>query len=737
MANFPDSSPLRLSDVADIVKDIRRLAESFSESQAILGRIAERVDGLGADVPARATSAPPAGEWRANPPAEAARPPAPMTPSAHVPPPVTPQVRPPQVRPPQFGPRDVHTAPSRRFDQPPYPTAQPRFAAPKPDPWWTKEGAITRVLGIAGGVLTAIGMAFFLAIVFNLVGPFGQLAIAILVGGVLGGTGWALQRRHSSRRGPSAPRTHIGALALLGTAVAVFMLIPVAASSVYELIPAAVGLALVIVVAAAGVSLARTLSSAVMAGIGSCGAMVSMMIVERSPLTLAAVAVMFIVSGLLTTRLGIALRFARTLTYFGAAVAIYGQTWFQGDEGTIFGLDLVPASYLAILTAVAVSAMAIGVRDIEKGGADAVTTGMCAFAPMLLVVFYIFDLDINPNPFFLLLIAAFFLPTGIAIQLRATRFRAPTVGYARATMSAGAVALNLGLLWMAQELEWPAAIACLTLTISATSAFVWHLSLRTQHSLTQACLVGVIPLAWTVPEIVDHRLWFLPELPFEAPAITLAQLAAASAFAVFAAYVLSKTLPGLLSGRPATSTAQWAWSLLTIAWIASTILYAGLYLTSVSDSEMYFYLGHLIVTVLCFGLAIGLLSTKKPLPKAKAFGAIVFIASLAKLFLVDLGTMSALVRILVFCLVGAMLLAAATLLSGRADSPPSPPAGEPLNRQGAGQNTQPGPSYGPGAQGPGAYGTSTQGPAAYGAGPHGTNPHGPAAGGPRTQGPGR
>lgn len=633
--------------------------------------------------------------------------------------------------------------PAFQSAQSPLPPVSERIATPKPDPWWTKEGAVTRVLGIVGGVLTAIGMAFFLAIVFNLVGPFGQLGIATLVGAILGGSGWVLQRRHEDKRGlksplPSGrnfpvPTTHIGALALLGTSIAVFMLIPVAASSVYELLPSAVGLLIVFVVAGAGLWLARTLSSAVMAGIGACGAMISMAIVERSLLTLAAIAVMFIVSGLLTTHLGIVLRIARTLTYLGTATAIFVQLWLDHPDGDTLEFGFGPASYLAVLTATAVCTMAIGARDIEKDRSYELLTGVCALIPIIPIGLYFFDLDVNPNPFFFLVLAAFFIPAGIYIQLNSGRFAAATVTYGRVTMSVGALALNGGLMWMARELEWPAGLACITLSISAASAFVWHRHNRTMHSLVQACVVGVIPMAWTIPAILNPDLWILPEPPFEAPGIVLAQLAAASALVIFALVVLSQTLPKLFATRPATSSENWAWSLLSIAWIASTILHGGLYLTRVSSSDVFFYLGHLIVTVLCFALAIVLLSTKTALPKAKAFGALAFLASLAKLFLVDLATMSALVRILVFCLVGGMLLGAATMLSNRAESSGTPPGSNKLDRHGPGKHAQPSGAERAAAQGAPAYGPSANGPGTHGA--NGANPHRPSTGGTGPQGP--
>lgn len=808
MPTTRDDSPLLRSDVPDLGKDIRQLAASFGQSQEILSRIATRVDALGAPAaapkipqgaapqhrpahasasaasPAQRPPQAPAASGSVNRPErrqadlaalgnpkQPPKTPAQGTAQAKTPasqgksqPPAARSQSPgkpagawqnstgprqgdrtaPSVPTAQSRPRQENVIPAFQSVQHPLPPVDKRVAAPKPEPWWTKEGAVTRVLGIVGGVLTAIGMAFFLAIVFNLVGPFGQLGIAVLVGALLGGSGWVLQQRHEVRRGLTSPRphghrfarpsTHIGALALLGTSIAVFMLIPVAASAVYELLPPAIGLVIVFVVAAGGLWLARKLNSAVMAGIGSCGAMVSMVIVGHSPLTLAAVAVMFLVSGLLTTHLGIVLRAVRTLTYLATVTAICALLWLNFEE-LLSGTG--PTAYLAVLTATAVCAMFIGARDIEHDRSYELVTGACALVPTLPVAYYYFALPTNPNPFFFLLLSIFFIPAGIVLQLRASRLQNTTVMYGRVTMSLGAMALNGGLLWMARELDWPAGIACITLSVSAASAFAWLRHNWTLHSLVQACIIGAIPLLWTIPEILNPDLWMLPDEPSDVPGLPLVQLAVATAMLIFALYVLARTLPALLSTRPTTSTPNWAWALLSLAWIASTILYAGLSLTAGSGSDVFFYLGHLVVTVGCFALAIVLLSTKKALPGAKAVGAVVFLASLAKLFLVDLATMSALVRILVFCLVGGMLLVAATLLSNRAESSSAPASAGPSDPNGPRQHAQAGATQRTGAQGPSPQGASTHGPAAYGADPNGPHAHGSAAGRPGPQGPGR
>ncbi|WP_333619262.1 DUF2339 domain-containing protein [Dietzia sp.] len=642
---------------------------------------------------------------------------------------------------------------------------------PEEERWWTKEGAVTRVLGILGGLLTAAGMAFFLAIVFGLVGPFGQLAIAVGVGALFGTAGWWLHSRHVSKvrsRTPGSGRnvvgTHIGALATLGTSIAIFLIIPVAASAVYELLHPALGLVIVFAVAGAGVLIARRLSSAVMAGIGVCGAMIAMIIVEQNALTLGAIAVMYVVSGFVTASLGKWLRIARLATYIGTGLAMFAVLSFRLDSGTGGSSSSDPWVYCAIVAVTAACAMLIGLRENAGAGKDALIAGIVGLAPTALVVIYIFDTDPIYTPFFFVALSLVYVLAGTIAQLSERSKDLASSIYARTTMAIGTALLSIGLFWSAHELDIDTGYSVLGSAFVAFCYLTLHLRLRSLYSLVQADLVSAIPLVCTVPAILDSRLWFLPESRMSTPALVLVQLAAASAILIHAIIVLLRTIddidlpnhpgtfrsvptqapghlpPPTFDARSRSLISSWPWALLSLAWIISTVLYGGLMLSSTpAQNEVWFYFGHLFVTVGLFAVSIWLLTTKKPLPQAKVFGAGLFLASMAKLLVIDLANMSAIVRILVFCLVGVMMLATATVMSNRADDEKTPtqrpnpfPAGP------AGTGYQSGPA-GPGtldeqrsrqhAQAAAEYGS-----AAYGSATERTGAQG--SGGPESQGPG-
>lgn len=771
-----------------LTTDVRSLAETYGHSQAILERIAGRLAELDTSdsTGAEATRTPEA-------PQTPATPRTPTAGGAHTAPrPVQPrpvQPRPAQPRPAQPLPRDAGSAPQertipavagypplpRRSAAPagagpasaPHPAARHERMAPPPpqrpapvakkDPWWTKEGAVTRILGIVGGVLTAIGMAFFLAVVFTLVGPVGQVAISCLVGALFGGAGWWLQSRHAAttraRSGradagpggrPGGDDTHVGALALLGTAVAIFMIIPVAASAVYEMLWGPAGLALVFVVAGVGIWIARRLGSTVMAGIASCGSMIALFVVEQTFVTLAAIAAMFVVSGLLTERFGIWLRVARTVTYLaaGAGMFLILSVALHDGGGDHEALSAGTWPYLVIVSVAAAFAMVNGLREIEASTRDLEAGALLALAPTALVALYVFDTEPVYAPFFYVGLALVYIVIGTSVQADTERWTRPTTTYAKVAMSIGTAFLTIGLFWSARELDIDTGYSVLGSALVATCYLTLHLRLRTTFSIVQAALVSVIPLAAVVPHILSKDLWFLSEATVSSPALVLVQFCAASFVLVYALWILVRsfdTTVGAAGAARARLLSYWPWALLSLVWIASTILYAGRMITTATGgNEVYFYLGHLLVTVGCFAVAIWLLTTHRPLPNAKKLGALVFLISMAKLFAVDLATMSAIVRILVFCAVGVMMLATATILSNRADSArpgpgipepgrpmtPPRPGGQPLDPQRPGQHADPAaghraPAHGPAPDRPAPDRAGTERPGGQGPRPEG------------------
>ena len=205
--------------------DVRRLEQEFADAMQRLYSVGNGLARLRADL-AAAPAAPPA--------------PAPVT-----------------QAPPR--PRAATAAP-----------AVPTGPQPAPVPWYRREGAVTRVLAVAGAVVTLAGIAMLLVIAARhgwfgpvaRVGAGGVLA-AVLAG--LGARGGALERSRGAEVG-AAP------VALVATGGAAAYLDVVAMTAWYGWLPAGAGLALSGAVALAGLWLARRWDSEQLAVLMVAGA---------------------------------------------------------------------------------------------------------------------------------------------------------------------------------------------------------------------------------------------------------------------------------------------------------------------------------------------------------------------------------------------------------------------------------------------------------------------------------
>jgi uncharacterized membrane protein len=177
----------------------------------------------------------------------------------------------PSVTSPATGPAPGPVPPPGPAAAPPgwrQPPAPPRPVAPH-EPWYRREGAVTRVLAVAGAVVTMAGVAMLLvlAVQQGWFGPqarvtAGALLAAVLVG--LGVRGGEIDLR--TRAVGSAP------VALVATGAAAAYLDVVAVTTGYGWVPPAVGLVLSGLVAAGGLHLARRWDSELLAVLMVAGA---------------------------------------------------------------------------------------------------------------------------------------------------------------------------------------------------------------------------------------------------------------------------------------------------------------------------------------------------------------------------------------------------------------------------------------------------------------------------------
>lgn len=236
----------------------------------------EREEGYGIPDAARPDPVPSPVARPAGPPASPTIPARPTAPMA--PPTVTPVLQPQIARP--------QSAPGQAPAVPPPGTMGP-WQPPTPSvPWYRREGAVTRVLAIAGAVITMAGVAMFLVLAAQRgwFGPEARVAAGALLAVVLIGLGVRsgradLRERDTAESAPTAAGgapASVGAapVALVATGVATAYLVVVAMTTGYGWVPTAPGLALAGAVALGGLHLARTWRSELLAVLVVVGAAV-------------------------------------------------------------------------------------------------------------------------------------------------------------------------------------------------------------------------------------------------------------------------------------------------------------------------------------------------------------------------------------------------------------------------------------------------------------------------------
>ena len=149
------------------------------------------------------------------------------------------------------------------------PPTPPRAAMPPVPSWWQREGAVTRVLALAGAVVTLVGVAMLLALAMQQgwFVPELRVALGVLLAIGLVAAGHVVRGRETSRgRSSAAP------IALAGTGYAAGYLDVVAVTTVYDWLPQSAGLVVGGAVAVTGLLLARHWNSQLLAVLTVLGA---------------------------------------------------------------------------------------------------------------------------------------------------------------------------------------------------------------------------------------------------------------------------------------------------------------------------------------------------------------------------------------------------------------------------------------------------------------------------------
>ncbi|KGN40119.1 DUF2339 domain-containing protein [Knoellia aerolata] len=520
------------------------------------------------------------------------------------------------------------------------PSARPVRALPS---WWQREGAVTKVLALAGAVVTLIGVAMLLALAMQQgwFVPDLRVALGVLLAVALVGAGHVVHGREVAvGRSSAAP------VALAATGYAAGYLDVVAVTTVYGWVPRAGGLLIAAAVAVSGLLLARRWERQLLAVITVVGATLLAPFVAGRPGDEVSLFVVVLSAAALMARGDRGwpmLAAARTipasgLVLLGIAVA--------EDDGSPSRVALIAATALALLAlAGAVSAGRHDGRDLVGSATTA------ASAVVLLASFGVHGETLRTTGFALVAVAFAValavtsrppvgpVPTPLATTIGAVSgvaaLLAVTSGAPERWVVTGVLLTALGYAAAAVTTRsrvtlWVAAGA----TVVASVAYLTHpfafveLGLARDHdavtALVDSALAGGVAAlgAWGVDVVrgVSAQVRRLTRLAALVAGLVTSAVAVIS-LGLLVGDALDATATGFLAGH-ALATVLW---MLASAWLLLRGLRA--------ESRR----------ILALRLGLGLAAV-----------------SVAKLFLFDLATLDGLWRVVAFIVTGLLLLASGT-----------------------------------------------------------------------------
>lgn len=509
------------------------------------------------------------------------------------------------------------------------PPGAPEAAAPPALRWWERQGAVARVLGAVGAVVTLIGIAMLLAIAIaaGVFGPVPRVVSgALLAGGLL--VGGAVARRRSP--------TTVGGEALAATGLAAAYLDLLAATALYEFIPGPVGLVLVAALSVCAFALARAWDSQFLA------------VLAAAPPALLAPAVTGFDS--LMTIAFVA------LLLVGSAFAHIGREWgwlYLGRTLPAVGVLLVGVGTLhqeglptfTVAASVALGMVAAGAVERSARLAHLPTlAALAASTPLLLAVALLDDHVVTVAGSF----AALFLAVAALVAAGTSRLALSPLLWI-APMVTGTVLLISAAADLPGESQSGIALAVAAAAYGLVAA--WR---RTWPLAVMGALLAVVSgLSFTETVLATTSLLDLDVL---ARPLTIVHGLALTALAPLA--VLSTT--AIRDGRrePTITRAAALWAFVTAS---TTVVAVGTWLGSLGDeTRAGFYGGHAVATALWTALAAVLITVVARRSRDRGLvvrmGLGLIAVAMAKLFLFDLSFLSGLFRVVAFVVSGVIVL---------------------------------------------------------------------------------
>jgi uncharacterized membrane protein len=528
---------------------------------------------------------------------------------------------------------------------PPAPSGPPR------PHWWERPGAVSRVLGVIGAVVTLIGIAMLLAIAIaaGIFGPVPRtvsgaiLAVALLAGGAV-----------VRRRSPESP----GAAALAATGLATAYLTLLAATAIYGFVPDVVGLVLAALLAVGGFVLARAWDRELLACLAVAPAVLLAPFVGGIEVTATIAFVALLLVGSAFAHLGRQWRWLYLARTAPAVAVLLIGVGVQHDD---------PLPTLTVAAAAALGMVAAGWVERSRAlehlpTAAAAATGL----PLVLGVGLLEER----------LVASLALATIMLAVSALVASLAPGGGVSRslwiAPMAVGTVLLLQG----ATSLDEPAMTG---IALAIGTAGYWQVAAwRRSRALAVAGAVLALGSALTFAGPLLATTTTLGLSRLEDPWTVLHGLAL-TALAPLGLYTATAVL-----GRrdPTVTRLAGAWAFVTGS---ATIVATGTWLGSLAgEPQVGFYGGHAVATAAWTALGAVLITVVARRSRNRELwvrlGLGLIAVAIAKLFLFDLSALSGLFRVVAFVVTGLIVLVLGVAYSRATEDetePPGPPPGPP------------------------------------------------------------
>jgi len=496
--------------------------------------------------------------------------------------------------------------------------------APRSDGW------IGKALAVAGVAVTLVGVVLLLVLAAQagILRPEIRVGAGALLAGTLVGVAFWLYRRPGGR---------IGAIALSATGIAAAYIDVIAVTTIYDWVPGAVGLALAAVVAGGGLTLARLWNSEQLA------LLVLIPLLALGPI---------VVGGITLLLVG----FMLALSAATLPVQL-GKDWL-GMHGARMAVGTLPL----LIALVAVN---------PTSGQVVWLAAACAIAALLALLSALVVLPHSSHPVATALFSAAGTLPVLAASLAVSRVTAAVMA---AVLAAILLALALaggrftndsprvGGIWGAAS----AVSALIAITVAFDAPVAGPLLLATAVVVAvagrssavarwSAVGFGVVGGVYYLVSAPPSNLAFATEVTASTAVATLISslLVMAGAAAITWSWVGRADADRDVAGVMWAVAAVVAMYAITMFTVTAGVLFGG--------PESGFFSGHMAATICWIALAAIVFRYAAKVPRAKrslpiVAGMALVAASMAKLFLFDLGTLDGIFRVIVFIVVGLALL---------------------------------------------------------------------------------